>query len=143
MSSVPKVVIDKRRPSRNPYKRLYIGRTLTSIDMCPYELGTTKSKWDSADGFQAGAHLGHYCVDTFERITGLVLEPGEIRRVRIVVEDLDNPAVCEWTYDDITDIWDSECGELWNFVDGGPEDNRVRFCHGCGKPVKVVGARND
>ena len=33
--------------------------------------------------------------------------------------------------------WDSACGESWTFIDGGPVDNRVRFCQGCGKSVEV------
>jgi len=45
---------------------------------------------------------------------------------------------CTWTYDDMDDKWDSACGEAWQFVDGGPEENRVRYCHYCGKPVQVV-----
>jgi len=29
----------------------------------------------------------------------------------------------------------SACGELWSFIEGGWQDNRVRFCHGCGGKV--------
>ncbi|MCC4118807.1 hypothetical protein LLG90_25985, partial [Aromatoleum toluclasticum] len=35
-------------------------------------------------------------------------------------------------------IWNTACGEAWSFVDGGPADNNVKFCHGCGKPVLAV-----
>lgn len=50
------------------------------------------------------------------------------------------PSVCEWTYDDneYAPKWDSACGEAWCFIDGGPEENRVRYCHGCGKPVRLT-----
>jgi hypothetical protein len=45
---------------------------------------------------------------------------------------------CQWHQeDDDTGAWASGCGELWSFIDGGPNENRVRFCHGCGKPVEV------
>lgn len=44
---------------------------------------------------------------------------------------------CAWTYDDSTSSWDSACGEKWQFIDGGPEENGVKFCHGCGRPVRV------
>ena len=45
---------------------------------------------------------------------------------------------CNWslTYDD-SEVWESSCGEEWTFIDGGPAENSVRFCHGCGKPVAI------
>lgn len=45
---------------------------------------------------------------------------------------------CNWslTYDD-SGVWESSCGEEWIFIDGGPAENSVRFCHGCGKPVAI------
>ena len=45
---------------------------------------------------------------------------------------------CEWTYDDSSDAWDSACGEMWQFTCDGPEENNVRFCHGCGQTVALV-----
>ena len=48
-------------------------------------------------------------------------------------------AICDWSLDDEENgIWQSTCGEMWSFIDGGPKENRVRFCHGCGKSVDVV-----
>ena len=49
------------------------------------------------------------------------------------------PETCEWTATDTFDqtYWDSACGEAWTFIDGGPADNSVRFCQGCGKPVHI------
>ena len=45
---------------------------------------------------------------------------------------------CQWQQeDDDTGAWASGCGELWSFIDGGPNENRVRFCHGCGRSVEV------
>ena len=46
------------------------------------------------------------------------------------------PEPCKWTLDDDeSNTWASGCGELWSFIDGGPAENRVKYCHGCGKPV--------
>jgi len=47
---------------------------------------------------------------------------------------------CAWTYDEHDYKWDSTCGESWQFTDGGPEDNGVKFCQGCGKPVALAAA---
>ncbi len=50
------------------------------------------------------------------------------------------PDGCKWTYDEHDYKWDSACGESWQFTDGGPEDNHVKFCQGCGKPVVLAAA---
>jgi len=52
------------------------------------------------------------------------------------------PDACVWTpdMDEETGIHYSTCGEAWAFNDGGPNENNVRFCQGCGKPVKLAAA---
>ena len=50
-------------------------------------------------------------------------------------------ATCEWKQDpdyEMGDTYHSSCGELWSFIDGGPKENRVSYCHHCGKPVKLA-----
>jgi len=45
---------------------------------------------------------------------------------------------CEWTLDDDeSGTWASSCGELWSFIDGGPAENRVAYCHHCGKRAAI------
>lgn len=49
------------------------------------------------------------------------------------------PKVCAWSLDDVDmGTWRSSCGELWSFIDGGPAENRVSFCHHCGGRAYVV-----
>lgn len=45
---------------------------------------------------------------------------------------------CVWTEDDDA-VWHPACGEehAFCFNDGGPEHNKVNFCHGCGHPIKA------
>lgn len=47
---------------------------------------------------------------------------------------------CTWSLDDDLDrtAWQSACGQSWMFTDGGPAENHVRYCHGCGRPVHIV-----
>jgi hypothetical protein len=46
------------------------------------------------------------------------------------------PKTCTWTLDDDElGTWASSCGELWSFIDGGPDENRVSYCHHCGGKV--------
>lgn len=48
---------------------------------------------------------------------------------------------CTWLESDpwgeMPNTYEASCGELWSFIDGGPVENSVKFCHGCGKPVIV------
>jgi hypothetical protein len=39
---------------------------------------------------------------------------------------------CAWTQDEEGD-WMASCGLCWLFEDGGPEENGLRYCPGCGK----------
>lgn len=42
---------------------------------------------------------------------------------------------CSWAYDENDHYWSSSCGEGWSFNDGGPVENKVKFCQGCGRSV--------
>lgn len=44
---------------------------------------------------------------------------------------------CEWTSSDDPDMgwWETSCGEAWTFIDGGPAENKMKFCPYCGKPL--------
>lgn len=44
-------------------------------------------------------------------------------------------AVCHWRYDEYHDKYDTECGEAWQLMDGTPEENGMRFCPHCGRPL--------
>ena len=45
---------------------------------------------------------------------------------------------CEWSFDGV--MWNTTCGESWQFTTDGPAENNYRFCHGCGKPVVIAAA---
>lgn len=34
--------------------------------------------------------------------------------------------------------WETACGRVWEFNDGGPADNHCRFCFYCGLAVRAV-----
>ena len=53
----------------------------------------------------------------------------------IMARMADRTEECEWAYDN-DDFWQTSCGEAYTFIEGTPDENGVRFCHGCGKPVK-------
>jgi len=44
---------------------------------------------------------------------------------------------CEWT-EDADGAWETECGGIWEFVEGGPGENGVRHCVYCGAVIVPV-----
>jgi Zn finger protein HypA/HybF involved in hydrogenase expression len=41
--------------------------------------------------------------------------------------------LCEWSQDDWeAGTWSAGCGLVWRFEDGGPTENEMKFCPGCG-----------
>lgn len=50
------------------------------------------------------------------------------------------PGGCEWAYDDDGYKWEADCGTVWHFIDDGPNENGLKFCPGCGKPVVLAAA---
>lgn len=46
---------------------------------------------------------------------------------------------CQWQQEDsehMPDTWRSDCGVLWTFTDGGPIDNDMKHCCGCGAKLR-------
>lgn len=46
---------------------------------------------------------------------------------------------CVWTLVETIDDaeWSSTCGHEWQFLDGGPKENEVKFCPFCGGEVEI------
>lgn len=62
-------------------------------------------------------------------------------RKRVLVAVLDRiipetSASCAWTEDE-DGVWATACGESFVFTDGGPVENRARFCPYCGRSLEV------
>ena len=47
---------------------------------------------------------------------------------------------CTWTLDDCGDgeVWETACGQAFQFFDGSASDNKMKFCCYCGKPLEEV-----
>jgi DNA-binding XRE family transcriptional regulator len=43
---------------------------------------------------------------------------------------------CRWTEDEDGN-WDTACGETFTFIDGGPKENKTRFCPYCGGKLET------
>lgn len=51
------------------------------------------------------------------------------------IEESGDP-VCAWKRDD--DYWETSCGDAFQFADGGPGENNMRFCPYCGRALQVL-----
>ena len=46
--------------------------------------------------------------------------------------------ICNWNqYDDEYGSYEADCGMEFELNDGTPEDNHMKFCCGCGKPISI------
>lgn len=54
------------------------------------------------------------------------------RAVRQTTTNSAMNAICRWA-DNGDGGWDTGCGEVWYFPDGGPKENRVMYCPYCGR----------
>lgn len=44
---------------------------------------------------------------------------------------------CTWKMEDVNgDVYDTDCGNCFQFNDGSPEENKFKFCPYCGRHVK-------
>jgi hypothetical protein len=73
---------------------------------------------------------------------------GNVRRGAITLggmvlwwHEAEGAAPCTWTKSPdpcMPDTFNATCGVVWTFTDGGPAENDVRFCPGCGAAVSVA-----
>lgn len=88
-----------------------------------------------------------YRQEDVAQTTGSITPRGRVRAAVVAaIEQLTKDAACTWTQDpdfEMGDTWDSSCGEKWSFVDGGPEQNRVRYCHACGGKVGIAAQKGE
>lgn len=52
---------------------------------------------------------------------------------------------CTWRqFGPEDEAWETDCGNAFSLVDGGPSENGMRFCPYCGRPLReVVAADSD
>ena len=43
---------------------------------------------------------------------------------------------CEWKYDDCHNMYDTQCGKAWCFLEGTAIDNDCKYCPCCGGEIK-------
>lgn len=43
--------------------------------------------------------------------------------------------ICEWMYNEGDSFWEAECGFDFVLIDGTLEENKIRYCPGCGGKI--------
>jgi hypothetical protein len=81
--------------------------------------------------------LTHDQWDQWQDKHGLILEREALSELRsmLYTSPAAQPAPCAWTKSNdpnMPDTYEATCGAVWTFTDGGPGENNVRFCPGCG-----------
>lgn len=83
-------------------------------------------------------------------IIGPVSDGNAVKFARAIL-DANRPSVgsaaivpCSWDQGDPESTeWHTGCGSHWIFNEGGPEENSMIFCHGCGKPIAITSSKGD
>jgi hypothetical protein len=45
---------------------------------------------------------------------------------------------CHWQEDSEDSFWATECGNAFQFNDGGPKENKCKFCMYCGGKLSLL-----
>lgn len=62
----------------------------------------------------------------------------EVATARLQTAEAAMQTPCVWTQEFDGEVWDTQCGGANVFEDGGPNENKYRFCPYCGHPIEVV-----
>jgi hypothetical protein len=98
------------------------------------------SNWKKGDATKA--QLDQLIEDTIKRAiaeSALDKKAENARELGLDYEPAQQKPVCQWQREDddhMPDTWRSDCGVLWTFTDGGPVDNDMKYCCGCGAKLK-------
>lgn len=82
-------------------------------------------------------YLCETCNNEYGVIPGVSIRCPNCRSKERVGRDIPHPKIfCKWQADD-DGCWDTECGECFVFEDGGPKENKSRFCQYCGGRILI------
>jgi len=56
-----------------------------------------------------------------------------------MIKKEDEVDTCRWVWDEATEAYETDCGELFQFMTDGPIENGMRYCCYCGKPIEAKG----
>lgn len=70
--------------------------------------------------------------DAFDEMDNLDIEGASVTITTF------NHGICEWTWEPFSDHYETDCGEGFQFMNGGVEQNNYEFCPHCGREIVEV-----
>lgn len=70
-----------------------------------------------------------------------VFTVGDLHRAFDLVARIEagKPSCCEWKLDEPDyNAWKGTCGRMWCLTEGTPNENKIKFCPYCGKPIRQI-----
>lgn len=104
-------------------------KSLTA-DSAPEQVAVLMGDPESVE-HPAQAILGVYGnpPDAFEEIDKKEI-PGTVLVTKL------NRDTCKWTWEPMSDYYETECGNGFQFINGGVEENSYKFCPHCGRKIR-------
>jgi len=50
---------------------------------------------------------------------------------------------CKWKYAEAHSCWETGCGNVFVLIKGTPEDNDMKYCPYCGRPLWQLKGKSD
>jgi hypothetical protein len=101
--------------SRSVLHRAYRDSVLAAIERLRYSVGSE--------------------TDNFEHLVDVVDAEELIAEVERIFAGTGDAVRCVWRQDDLEGMFTTTCGGAFEFIDGTPTENGVRFCCYCGRPA--------
>ena len=67
-----------------------------------------------------------------DRENALILAGRCFRKAMAEIEEMQKKENCEWVRDEWEDYFATQCGNTFQFIVDGPEENDFKFCPYCG-----------
>lgn len=71
---------------------------------------------------------------TFGSANGSIMKKCILSELEAAPEGEPAPATCLWTYNP-DGYWQTACGDQFCITEGTPAENRMRYCHYCGRQI--------
>ena len=109
-----------------------------SGDYVPQWCRLTNAEYCAAFGYSLS---GTYEVESVDSESVVCKGTGRHLADRFELVTKREPEICTWEADSEGN-YSTSCGETFTLIDGTPEENRMKYCPYCGKPIKQAEPKN-
>ena len=87
---------------------------------------------DNFDKLMLSCDEYHIAADKTESAAVFLSPEAEAKLLAVLQK---RAGTCKWAHDG--DVWTTACKQEWTFIDAGPDENHMYYCHGCGKRIEI------